>query len=198
TNHSGDVPAFTRTTEAKPTLLQEYVPQQTETNDLYWNYLERAEENLETRWLQLHVEPRADYFEARNTLLISPSLVSFLSAMLASVDPLLVPVLGLDIFRGLLSVVTSSRRSPAAGSNASASWQEARAGGMFPGGRENATRCLEGHYVNLTGDRQLWPRLSDQLFFESAVVEPLFTVYKSYLEKVVVPLNETKVFQSAN
>ncbi|KAK8771873.1 hypothetical protein V5799_024883 [Amblyomma americanum] len=73
TNHSGKVPAFTRTMEPKPTLLQEYVLQQTETNDLYWSNLDRAEENLENRWPPLHVEPRADYFEARNTLLISPA-----------------------------------------------------------------------------------------------------------------------------
>ncbi|XP_077495482.1 uncharacterized protein LOC144106513 [Amblyomma americanum] len=182
TNHSGNVATFTSTTGAKPTLLQEYVLQQTETNNLYWGNLNRTEENLETRWPPMHVEPRVDYFEARNTLLISPSLVSFLSSLLVGLDPLVLPVLGSDVVGGLLSVVASSRRLPGV-DNVSARLPEIGGIRTLAKRRENATRCFQAQYANLTGDRQRWTSVPEQLFFESAVVEPLFALYRSYLEK---------------
>ncbi|KAK8778623.1 hypothetical protein V5799_020034, partial [Amblyomma americanum] len=182
TNHSGNAATFTSTTVAKPTLLQEYVLQQTENNDLYWNNLDRTEENLENRWQPLHVEPRVDYFEARNTLLISRSLVSFLSSLLVGLDPLVVPVLGSDVVRGLLSLVASSRRLPRV-DNVSASLPEIGGIRTLARRRENATRCFQGQYANLTGDRQRWTSVPEQLFFDSAVVEPLFALNRSYLEK---------------
>ncbi|XP_075526610.1 neprilysin-1-like [Dermacentor variabilis] len=165
----------------RPTFLQEYIAQQKETSDLYWNNPHRPEENLETRWPALRVKPRVDYFEARNALLVSPSLVSFLSAMLVGLDPLLVPVVGSDVVRALLSVVASSQRwGLDAASDPQDSAEEARS---MPRHRENATRCLAELYANLTGYRQAGPRLPGELFFDAAAVEPLFELYRAYLAK---------------
>ncbi|XP_075744222.1 neprilysin-like [Rhipicephalus microplus] len=165
---------------AAPSLLEEYVIRQNATNALYWSHPDRAEENLETRWPPLRVRPRADYFEARNTLLISPSLVSFLSAMLIGLDPLVVPVLGSDVVRALLSVVVGSQQSSDAGTTG----QQGSAvhSVSMSRHREEATHCLAEQYANLTGDRKASARSSD-LFVDTAVVEPLFELYRTYLAK---------------
>ncbi|KAH7956984.1 hypothetical protein HPB52_014034 [Rhipicephalus sanguineus] len=165
---------------AVPTLLEEYVIRQNTTNALYWSNPERAEENLETRWPPLRVKPRADYFETRNTLFISPSLVSFLSAMLIGLDPLVVPVLGSDVVRALLSVVVSSQQL----SDVATTGQQGSAvqAASMSRRREEATRCLSEQYTNLTGDRKS-PARSRDFFFNSAVVEPLFELYRTYLAK---------------
>ncbi|XP_049271260.1 uncharacterized protein LOC119391490 [Rhipicephalus sanguineus] len=165
---------------AAPSLLEEYVVRQNATNALYWSNPERAEENLETRWPPFRVKPPADYFETRNTLLISPSLVSFLSAMLIGLDPLVVPALGSDVVRALLSVVVSSQQSSDIGTTG----QQSSAGHIasMSRHREEATRCLSEQYANLTGDRKALARSRD-LFFDSAVVEPLFELYRTYLAK---------------
>ncbi|XP_050028894.1 uncharacterized protein [Dermacentor andersoni] len=172
---------FSSRSAARGTLLEEYLHQQRATNELYWNDPGRVEDNLETRWPSLRVKPRADYFEPRNTLLISPSLVSFLSAMMVGLDPLVVPVLGTDVVRALLNVVVASQRSEGAGETGSrAAAQLAR---HVTRRREDAMRCLAEQYANVTGDRRAWPRLRDELFFDSAVVEPLFELYRVYLAK---------------
>ncbi|XP_075744226.1 membrane metallo-endopeptidase-like 1 [Rhipicephalus microplus] len=145
-----------------------------------WSDPERAEENLETRWPPLRVSPRADYFETRNTLLISPSLVSFLSAMLIGLDPLVVPVVGSDVVRALLSVVVGSQQSLDVGKTG----QQGSAGHSvsLSRHREEATHCLAEQYANLTGDRKASARSSD-LFVDTAVVEPLFELYRTNLAK---------------
>ncbi|KAL1483050.1 hypothetical protein MTO96_013093 [Rhipicephalus appendiculatus] len=165
---------------AAPSLLEEYVIRQNATNALYWSNPERAEENLETRWPPLRIKPRADYFETRNTLLISPSLVSFLSAMLIGLDPLVVPVLGSDVVRALLSVVASSQQTSDVGTTGQQG-SAVHSASMIRR-REEATRCLAEQYANLTGDRKA-PARSRDLFFDTAVVEPLFELYRTYLAK---------------
>lgn len=178
---SDSTTTFSSRSASKATLLEEYVLQQRATNELYWNNPERAEDNLETRWPSLRVKPRADYFETRNTLLISPSLVSFLSAMMVGLDPLVVPVLGADVVRALLNAVVSSQRLGDAGATGPKATAELTH--HVTRSREDATRCLAEQYANLTGDRKAWPRLRDELFFDSAVVEPLFDLYRVYLAK---------------
>lgn len=165
------------------TFLRECVSQHWETNALYWNSLDRPEENLEARWPPLHLKPRTDYFEARNTLLVSPSLVSILSGLLVGIDPLVVPMLGSDVLRGLLSVLLSSQRSaPAAGRGTSR--RDLHVGGRAPTKRrESVMRCLRDQYANVTGLQKVEPHVPAELFVDSAIVDPLFALYRDYLEK---------------
>ncbi|KAH8039791.1 hypothetical protein HPB51_008793 [Rhipicephalus microplus] len=117
-----------------------------------YNNPERAEDNLEARWPQLRVKPRADYFEMRNTLLISPSLVSFLFAMLIGLDPLVVPVLGSDVVRALLNAVVSSHQSSNVGTIGEHG--SAMHSASLSRRREEATCRLLEQYAKLTADRK--------------------------------------------
>lgn len=181
TNDSEQTAPFSANGGPQATLLREYVSQHWETNALYWNNLNRPEENLEARWPPLQLKPRTDYFEARNTLLISPSLVSILSGLLVGLDPLVVPMLGLDVLRGLLNVLLSSQRPAGKGG---VSRRGLHTGGRAPiKQRENLLRCLGDQYANLTGLQEVQPHVSAELFADSAVVDPLFAIYRSYLDR---------------
>lgn len=161
----------------KRTLLQEYIAQQTENNLLYWDVTNELEHNLEARWPLLPLQPRADYFEARNTLLLSPSLVSFLRGLAVRFDPLVIPILGSHVLRGLLSVLISSQSSSSA-----ASKRDGNTDRTFTK-RHNMTQCLSDKYDVLMGDRARKASMPMSLFLDTAVLDPLLMVYKTNLER---------------
>ncbi|CAN7995297.1 unnamed protein product, partial [Ixodes pacificus] len=156
------------------TLLQEYVAQQIETRRLYWSASQGPETNLEARWPELSTEPRAEYLPSRNTLLLAPSLVSFLTGLAVRFDPLVIPILGSQVFRGLLNVLLKSQLF-------SASSRRERPTDRLLSKRQNLTRCLAEQYGAIVNERVNETLVPEDALIDTALVEPLLLLYKRYL-----------------
>ncbi|CAN8023477.1 unnamed protein product, partial [Ixodes persulcatus] len=156
------------------TLLQEYVAQQIETRRLYWSASQDPETNLEARWPELSTEPRAEYLPSRNTLLLAPSLVSFLTGLAVRFDPLVIPILGSQVLRGLLNVLLKSQLF-------SASSRRERPTDRLLSKRQNLTRCLAEQYGAIVPERVNETSVPEDVLIDTALMEPLLLLYKRYL-----------------
>ncbi|CAN7945888.1 unnamed protein product, partial [Ixodes hexagonus] len=161
------------------TLLQEYVAQQIETSSLYWNVSQSSEANLEVRWPRLSVEPRAEYLASRNTLLLAPSLVSFLTGPAVRFEPLVIPLLGSQVLRGLLNVLLKSLKRQLV---LSSSKQERQTDSLLSK-RQNLTECLSRHYSAIVAEPVSKTFVPDDALIDAALVEPLLMLYKGYLDR---------------
>ncbi|KAH8041472.1 hypothetical protein HPB51_015834 [Rhipicephalus microplus] len=166
---------------AAPSLLEEYVIRQNATNALYWSDPERAEENLEDAVASAARQATGRLLrDAKHSAHIpQPGFPSYPRCSLAS-TLWLYPSWDPTSFAALLSVVVGSQQSSDVGTT---SQQDSAVHSVsMSRHREEATRCLAEQYANLTGDRKASARSSD-LFVDTAVVEPLFELYRTNLAK---------------
>lgn len=157
----------------KTTLLEEYLAQQNETSSLYWRTSEDPEKNLEARWPELAFTPTWSYFEARNILLLSPSLLGFLNTVSSTFEPLVIPIIGPYVLGGLMTIVKSSLLAVPSKKEAQSERVVRKRGEIF--------NCLLSHYGTLTTDNET--EVPEELFVDTAVTGPLLDTYRAYLDK---------------